>query len=1673
MRHIEVAPKATVTITLGGMNLSASSGLSALLLNADANVTLILADGTDNTFTGNNSNSAGIQTTGAMLTIEGGVLGTGTLTATGGNNSAGIGGGANATGSNDGGTIIINGGKITATGTGTAAGIGGGGNTSAGADNSGGNITINGGDITATGGSGIGGGGGGATGGSYANNDGGVITINGGTIHATSVNNCGGAGIGGGGYDCYACGYGGTGGTITITGGTIIAETTGNGAGAGIGGGGVGNSGNGDGGGGNITITGGDITATVSGANSGAGIGGGGNGDGGNITISGGTITATGAVNIGAAGIGGGLNGAGGNIIISGGTVSAIGNGSAAGIGGGGRNGTTATASASGNILIYGENTVVTAKHGTIAGTIAQDIGAGSLGATLGAVGSIFIAIPQGNLTLSGTPGITVNPVPFTATPASADVVTVTLLSPFDADPFSAGGVYDLMTGLGTAGVGDKTFSVYTSPALATETITFGLNGYDVNPDPVTGDPAVITGAYLLTSTAHIDFSIADYELTLSQTGTLDFGSQTLGYAAQTPQTIAVSNTGNRPTGTLSVALSGTNANDFAISADTVSGQDIAFGGQPLTFQIAPKTGLTGGAHTATVTVTGSKGGTASFDVTFYVRTYGVSLSQTGTLDFGSATFGYAAQTPQAVTVTNTGNQATGTLTVGVSNTDFVISNNNVSGGLAAGALNTFSVAPALGLAAGTHTATVTVTGSNGISASFTVTFTVKVDAETPTISSQPQSASYTQNDSATALTVAANVTDGGTLTYQWYNASGAITGAIGTSYTTSTTATGTFTYYVIVTNTNNAATGATTATATSNTATITVTAPVGTCDIDLSITNPAASFAGCWTYSNPGNPTGVYTIVDGADLSVTGDGSNQRRIEIAADATATVTLNGVTITGLGANQSALLLNTGADVTLILADGSTNALTGGSSSAGIQTTGATLTIDGETTGTGVLTASGGSSAAGIGGGNSNNNGDDGGTIIINGGTVNATGSGAGIGGGHGISFGSSGNGGSITINGGDVTATSNGGAGIGNGGSSYASNGNGGNITITGGTVNATGASSGAAGIGGAGSGSGGNIIISDGTVTATGGSNASGIGGSNVGNSGNILIYGENTIVTAKGSNGAADIGAGTSGTVNSIFVALPKGNLQNASGIIGNDVVFTADPASGGIVTATLPAPFNADPFSAGGVYDLMTGLDATGKTFSVIATSRTNTNIPFALLNYDVAPDPATSNGLMTTGATVKFTLPAGTPLTFAYNSAFDIPASTVGTDITPIDVSTGVSGGTIPYTFEAIGLPGGITIGGTTGVISGAPTTPGAVGTATITVKDNAGASESITINYGAISAAALVDAQTPTITTQPVDATYTQNGSAADLIVAANVTDGGTLTYQWYNASGAITGAIGTSYTPSTTATGTFTYYVIVTNTNNDPAITGATTATRTSNTATVTVNAAVNAQTPTITTQPVDATYTQNDSATALTLAANVTDGGTLTYQWYNASGAITGAIGTSYTPDTTATGAFTYYVIVTNTNNAATGLHTATATSNTVTITVNVSGGSGAPVITSVFAGGALPSGTVDTPYSVTLTASPAATSWMILAGALPPGLNITSAGVITGTPTATGTFTFSVIASNGAGQSMPVQFNLLINPKAGAAQSIPTLNPMMLLLLAMVLAVAATVTRQKRRSA
>jgi hypothetical protein len=158
----------------------------------------------------------------------------------------------------------------------------------------------------------------------------------------------------------------------------------------------------------------------------------------------------------------------------------------------------------------------------------------------------------------------------------------------------------------------------------------------------------------------------------------------------------------------------------------------------------------------------------------------------------------------------------------------------------------------------------------------------------------------------------------------------------------------------------------------------------------------------------------------------------------------------------------------------------------------------------------------------------------------------------------------------------------------------------------------------------------------------------------------------------------------------------------------------------------------------------------------------------------------------------------------------------------------------------------------------------------------------------------------------------------------------------------------------------------------------------------------------------------------------------------------------ITGA-GTDYGVDVTANSSG----VVINANQIG---RTAPDTPDTFGVGVNVDSGSSATVTCNTFSGwktdlvgvppqalcvttASLPSGTDTVPYSATLAAvggSPPYT-WSLASGSLPPGLALSPTGMITGTPTTAGTFTFTVKVTDSVAGTATQTFTITI---AGGTQ-------------------------------
>lgn len=173
--------------------------------------------------------------------------------------------------------------------------------------------------------------------------------------------------------------------------------------------------------------------------------------------------------------------------------------------------------------------------------------------------------------------------------------------------------------------------------------------------------------------------------------------------------------------------------------------------------------------------------------------------------------------------------------------------------------------------------------------------------------------------------------------------------------------------------------------------------------------------------------------------------------------------------------------------------------------------------------------------------------------------------------------------------------------------------------------------------------------------------------------------------------------------------------------------------------------------------------------------------------------------------------------------------------------------------------------------------------------------------------------------------QPQDCPELELNHQTELKISAHSVAETDVSYQWYQSSDRegndgklIEGAVENVYTFEGTSVGTYYFYCVVT----APRATE-----NKSQVISVKVVDKNSAELPVITEQPTDGTYDLHSEA-RLTVQAEVSDGGTLSYQWYRAAGAddrdgelIDGATEAELIADTSSSGQFYYYCVVTNTN--------------------------------------------------------------------------------------------------------------------------------------------------------
>jgi Putative Ig domain/Bacterial pre-peptidase C-terminal domain len=95
---------------------------------------------------------------------------------------------------------------------------------------------------------------------------------------------------------------------------------------------------------------------------------------------------------------------------------------------------------------------------------------------------------------------------------------------------------------------------------------------------------------------------------------------------------------------------------------------------------------------------------------------------------------------------------------------------------------------------------------------------------------------------------------------------------------------------------------------------------------------------------------------------------------------------------------------------------------------------------------------------------------------------------------------------------------------------------------------------------------------------------------------------------------------------------------------------------------------------------------------------------------------------------------------------------------------------------------------------------------------------------------------------------------------------------------------------------------------------------------------------------------------------------------------------------------------------------------------------------------LTAVIAPVALPNWTVSTPgYSQAITVNAAGVFTISVIGTLPPGLTLSSSGVLSGTPTVQGSYSFSISARDSMGNSASRDYTIVVNPAVTLASQPP----------------------------
>jgi hypothetical protein len=459
-------------------------------------------------------------------------------------------------------------------------------------------------------------------------------------------------------------------------------------------------------------------------------------------------------------------------------------------------------------------------------------------------------------------------------------------------------------------------------------------------------------------------------------------------------------------------------------------------------------------------------------------------------------------------------------------------------------------------------------------------------------------------------------------------------------------------------------------------------------------------------------------------------------------------------------------------------------------------------------------------------------------------------------------------------------------------------------------------------------------------------------------------------------------------------------SGNGATYTLVIGCQTISVTNPATN---TGTVSAPFTVT-FTSGNTIGTVTYTTASTLPAGITLNSATGvlSGTPTQSGTFPIVVTATDANGCSGSGAT--YTLVIGCQVITVNN-----PATTSSPAGTPLSINFTQSGaiGTATFT-TASTLPTGLTLD-PDGTLHGTPSGNGPF-PISVTVTDANGCTGT--------NAAYTLTLTCPTITvTNPA----TNSGTAGVAFTATFTQAGGQGTITW-SETGALPAGItlnsSTGVLAGTTNTvGSFPITVTATDSNGCTG-TGAT-YTLTINCQTITVT------NPGVNTGTVDAAFSQTFTKTGILGTVTWSETGALPagITLNSATGVLSG------TP--TVKGTFPITVTATDTNGCS-GSSPYTLTINCQTITVTNPG---------------VNTGTVDAPFSQSFGQSAAhGTATFTTASTLPAGLTLSTAGVLSGTPTVKGTFPIvvTVTDSNSCTGTNSPAYNLTIN-----CQTITVTNP------------------------